>query len=137
MGIIMEGIEFRPVVHDGSYLLAERSSNCNIIETTHVHGTRDHDKNDEDIDEYWEKKLPHDYPQLLEMPDIPLNYTTKKELYQLFCRGFLANNGQLVMKGLSECKALERNIRRIRVKDIVKEVKDYLKTYSSAGMDIS
>nr|GFA10423.1 hypothetical protein [Tanacetum cinerariifolium] len=26
---------------------------------------------------------------------------------------------------------------RIRVKDIVKEVKDYLKTYSSAGMDIS
>ncbi|GJX03809.1 hypothetical protein Tco_0189725 [Tanacetum coccineum] len=27
--------------------------------------------------------------------------------------------------------------RRIRVKDIVKEVKDYLKTYSSAGMDIN
>ncbi|GKA23785.1 hypothetical protein Tco_0709818, partial [Tanacetum coccineum] len=27
--------------------------------------------------------------------------------------------------------------RRIRVKDIVKEVEDYLKTYSSAGMDIS
>nr|GEW11792.1 phospholipase-like protein [Tanacetum cinerariifolium] len=31
----------------------------------------------------------------------------------------------------------ESNIRRIRVKDIVKEVKDYLKTYSSAEMDIS
>ncbi|GKD23337.1 hypothetical protein Tco_1225040 [Tanacetum coccineum] len=42
-----------------------------------------------------------------------------------------------VMKGLSECKASESNIRRIRVKDIVKEVKDYLKAYSSAGMDIS
>ncbi|GJR58215.1 galactose-binding domain-like protein [Tanacetum coccineum] len=42
-----------------------------------------------------------------------------------------------VMKGLSECKASESNIRRIRVRDIVKEVKDYLKTYSSAGMDIS
>nr|GEV90638.1 retrovirus-related Pol polyprotein from transposon TNT 1-94 [Tanacetum cinerariifolium] len=42
-----------------------------------------------------------------------------------------------VMKGLSECKASESNIRRIRVKDIVKEVEDYLKTYSSAGMDIS
>ncbi|GJS32752.1 hypothetical protein Tco_0531134 [Tanacetum coccineum] len=27
--------------------------------------------------------------------------------------------------------------RRIQVKDIVKEVEDYLKTYSSAGMDIS
>ncbi|GJY81627.1 hypothetical protein Tco_0494378 [Tanacetum coccineum] len=41
------------------------------------------------------------------------------------------------MKGLSECKALESNIRHIQVKDIVKEVEDYLKTYSSAGMDIS
>ncbi|GJW54033.1 hypothetical protein Tco_0098118 [Tanacetum coccineum] len=42
-----------------------------------------------------------------------------------------------VIKGLSECKASERNIRRIQVKDIVKKVKDYLKTYSSAGMDIN
>nr|GEU89452.1 hypothetical protein [Tanacetum cinerariifolium] len=33
-----------------------------------------------------------------------------------------------VMKGLSVCKASEINIRRIRVKDIVKKVKDYLKT---------
>ncbi|GJV76069.1 retrovirus-related pol polyprotein from transposon TNT 1-94 [Tanacetum coccineum] len=41
------------------------------------------------------------------------------------------------MKGLSECKASEGNIRCIRVKDTVKEVEDYLKTYSSAGMDIS
>ncbi|GJY55271.1 hypothetical protein Tco_0454386 [Tanacetum coccineum] len=41
------------------------------------------------------------------------------------------------MKGLSECKASKGNIRRIRVKDIVKKVEDYLKTYSSAGMDIS
>nr|GEU65803.1 retrovirus-related Pol polyprotein from transposon TNT 1-94 [Tanacetum cinerariifolium] len=42
-----------------------------------------------------------------------------------------------VMKGISECNASESNIRRIRVKDIVKKVDDYLKTYSSAGMDIS
>ncbi|GJV95026.1 retrovirus-related pol polyprotein from transposon TNT 1-94 [Tanacetum coccineum] len=42
-----------------------------------------------------------------------------------------------VTKGLSECKALESNVRRIQVKDIIKEVEDYLKTYSSAGMDIS
>ncbi|GJY66316.1 hypothetical protein Tco_0468554, partial [Tanacetum coccineum] len=44
---------------------------------------------------------------------------------------------QLAVKGLSEGKASESNIRRIQVKDIVKEVKDYLKTYLSAGMDIS
>nr|GEY42287.1 nucleotide-binding alpha-beta plait domain-containing protein [Tanacetum cinerariifolium] len=41
-----------------------------------------------------------------------------------------------VMKGLSECKASESNIRRIRVKGIINEVEDHLKTYSSAGMDI-
>ncbi|GJU09121.1 putative ribonuclease H-like domain-containing protein [Tanacetum coccineum] len=40
-------------------------------------------------------------------------------------------------EGLAESKASARNLRRIQVKDIVKEVKDYLKTYSSAGMDIS
>ncbi|GJX60611.1 hypothetical protein Tco_0292001 [Tanacetum coccineum] len=33
--------------------------------------------------------------------------------------------------------ALASNLRRIQVKDIVKEIEDYLKTYSSARMDIS
>nr|GEX19834.1 hypothetical protein [Tanacetum cinerariifolium] len=41
------------------------------------------------------------------------------------------------MKGLFKCKASKSNIRCIRVKDIVKEVEYYLKTYLSAGMDIS
>ncbi|GJX98735.1 hypothetical protein Tco_0355754 [Tanacetum coccineum] len=40
-------------------------------------------------------------------------------------------------EGFTECKASARNLSRIQVRDIVKEVKDYLKTYSSAGMDIS
>ncbi|GJY35545.1 hypothetical protein Tco_0420923 [Tanacetum coccineum] len=41
------------------------------------------------------------------------------------------------IKGLAECKASTSNLRRIQVKDIVKEVEDHLKTYSSAEMDIS
>ncbi|GKA93284.1 hypothetical protein Tco_0815270, partial [Tanacetum coccineum] len=41
------------------------------------------------------------------------------------------------IEGLAECKALASNLRRIQVKDIVKEVEDHLKTYSSAGMDIN
>ncbi|GKA02079.1 hypothetical protein Tco_0674744 [Tanacetum coccineum] len=40
-------------------------------------------------------------------------------------------------EGLAECKASASNLRRIQVKHIVKEVEDYVKTYSSAGMDIS
>ncbi|GJS45143.1 hypothetical protein Tco_0595264 [Tanacetum coccineum] len=49
----------------------------------------------------------------------------------------LSAKHQLAVKGLSECKASESNIKCIQVKDIIKEVEDHLKTYSSAGMDIS
>nr|GEY90912.1 casein kinase 1-like protein 6 [Tanacetum cinerariifolium] len=40
---------------------------------------------------------------------------------------------RISLKGLSKCKASESKIRRIQVKDIVKEVEDYFKTYSSAS----
>nr|GEY84363.1 reverse transcriptase domain-containing protein [Tanacetum cinerariifolium] len=49
----------------------------------------------------------------------------------------LSAKHQLAVKRLFECRASESNIRRIQVKNFVKEVKDYLKTNSSAGMDIS
>ncbi|GKF82275.1 hypothetical protein Tco_0243931 [Tanacetum coccineum] len=49
----------------------------------------------------------------------------------------LSAKHQLAVKGLSECEASESNVKRIQVKDIVKEVEDYLKTYSSVGIDIS
>nr|GEW22919.1 reverse transcriptase domain-containing protein [Tanacetum cinerariifolium] len=39
-------------------------------------------------------------------------------------------------KGPVECKASAGNLKGILVKDIIKEVEDYLKTYSSAEMDI-
>ncbi|GKA14805.1 probable 2-oxoglutarate-dependent dioxygenase AOP1 [Tanacetum coccineum] len=41
------------------------------------------------------------------------------------------------IEGLVECKASASNLRRIQVKDIVMEVEDHLKTYSSVGMNIS
>ncbi|GJV43763.1 hypothetical protein Tco_1428299 [Tanacetum coccineum] len=49
----------------------------------------------------------------------------------------LSAKHQRAVKGLTECKVSSSNLRRIQVKDIVKEVEYYLKTYSSAGMDIS
>ncbi|GKD99494.1 hypothetical protein Tco_1387478 [Tanacetum coccineum] len=48
----------------------------------------------------------------------------------------LSAKHQLVIKGLADGKASARNLRDIQVKDIIKEVEDYLKTYSSAEMDI-
>ncbi|GKD45708.1 hypothetical protein Tco_1270353 [Tanacetum coccineum] len=49
----------------------------------------------------------------------------------------LSAKHQRAVKGLAECKASASNLKRIQVKYIVKEVEDYLKTYSSNGMDIS
>ncbi|GJZ63026.1 hypothetical protein Tco_0619447 [Tanacetum coccineum] len=57
------------------------------------------------------------------------------ELAQLL--DFVSYDASTGIEGHAECKASASNLRRIQVKDIVKEVKDYLKTYSSAGMDSS
>ncbi|GJZ07687.1 hypothetical protein Tco_0541480 [Tanacetum coccineum] len=47
------------------------------------------------------------------------------------------NDTSAGIEGLAKCKASASNLRRIHVKDIVKEVEDHLKTYSSAVIDIS
>ncbi|GKC23851.1 hypothetical protein Tco_1026001, partial [Tanacetum coccineum] len=47
-----------------------------------------------------------------------------------------AKHQRPMIKGLANGKASASNLRDIQVKDIVKEVEDYLKTYSSAEMDI-
>ncbi|GJW15071.1 serine-threonine/tyrosine-protein kinase catalytic domain-containing protein [Tanacetum coccineum] len=76
------------------------------------------EENEEDIDENWEKRLPHGYPHLIEMSDIPLNYTTKKELYFLFRHGFLANNGQL---WFSTCKSTPGICSILPATDVLRE----------------
>ncbi|GJV37429.1 nucleotide-binding alpha-beta plait domain-containing protein [Tanacetum coccineum] len=50
---------------------------------------------------------------------------------------YVSMSKQASNEGLVECKPSASNLRRIQVKDIVKEVEDYLKTYTSTGMDIS
>nr|GEW02395.1 hypothetical protein [Tanacetum cinerariifolium] len=68
-------------------------------------------------------------------PGIPGNCRRGK--WQIGEEDQLSAKHQLAVKGLFECKASGSNIRRIQVKYIVKKFKDYLKTYSSAEMDIS
>ncbi|PWA86399.1 protein kinase-like domain, Phloem protein 2-like protein [Artemisia annua] len=60
------------------------------------------DEDDIDGGEYWEKKLPENYQRYIWMSDKPLDYTTKKELYQIFCDGFLADDGKM---WFSMCKS--------------------------------
>ncbi|GJZ83427.1 hypothetical protein Tco_0648600 [Tanacetum coccineum] len=51
-------------------------------------------------------------------------------------KDLLSAKHQPMIKGLANGKASASNLRDIQVEDIVKEVEDYLKTYSSAEMDI-
>ncbi|GKA51844.1 hypothetical protein Tco_0745040 [Tanacetum coccineum] len=51
--------------------------------------------------------------------------------------GLISCKASTSNEGLAEYKASTSNLRSIQVKDIVNEIEDYLKTYSSAGMDIS
>ncbi|GJU69136.1 hypothetical protein Tco_1255395 [Tanacetum coccineum] len=48
----------------------------------------------------------------------------------------LSAQHQLMIKGLADSIALASNLRDNQVRDIIKEVKEYLKTYSPAEMDI-
>nr|GEU56507.1 protein kinase-like domain, phloem protein 2-like protein [Tanacetum cinerariifolium] len=81
--ILIQGIEFQPIkMREGFKSLP--------------------DEDDMDDDEYWEKKLPENYQRYIEMSDKPLDYTTKKELYRIFCQGFLADKGQM---WFSMCKS--------------------------------
>ncbi|GJS34985.1 hypothetical protein Tco_0533367, partial [Tanacetum coccineum] len=66
-----------------------------------------------------------------------LNGSTCRFITCLYIKEVVCTKVSRVVKGLAECKASANNLRRIQVKDIVKEVEDHLKTYSSAGMDIS
>nr|GEV29769.1 reverse transcriptase domain-containing protein [Tanacetum cinerariifolium] len=88
-------------------------------------------------------------PQLIRLQnDITSNIPKAEEMYKklefaIVARNDVARQGKLPAeckatagsKGLAECKTLESNLRGIQVKDIVKEVEDYLKTYSSSEMD--
>ncbi|PWA93805.1 protein kinase-like domain, Phloem protein 2-like protein [Artemisia annua] len=49
---------------------------------------------DSESDPYWEQKFPNDYEEILNLSKDSLRWTMKKELYSIFRRGFLIDNGQ-------------------------------------------
>nr|GEY54035.1 protein kinase-like domain, phloem protein 2-like protein [Tanacetum cinerariifolium] len=49
---------------------------------------------DLDSDTYWGQKLPNDYEEILKLSNHCIEGKTKKELYSMFCQGFLIDNGQ-------------------------------------------
>ncbi|CAI9290789.1 unnamed protein product [Lactuca saligna] len=47
-----------------------------------------------DSDTYWEQKLPSDYEDIIKTSKDSVQWTTKKELYYVLCKGFLINDGK-------------------------------------------
>ncbi|KAK9050801.1 hypothetical protein SSX86_030226 [Deinandra increscens subsp. villosa] len=47
-----------------------------------------------DKDTYWKQKLPHDYEDIIKWSKDSLRWGTMKDLYSIFCRGFLINDGE-------------------------------------------
>ncbi|KAI7743870.1 hypothetical protein M8C21_030319 [Ambrosia artemisiifolia] len=73
--IEIEGIEFRP--------LEKEDENV----TLKVQPILDSDSN-------WEDKVPIDYEDIIKLSKNSMQWTTKKELYSIFRKGFLINDGQ-------------------------------------------
>ncbi|XP_024995889.1 uncharacterized protein LOC112529041 [Cynara cardunculus var. scolymus] len=74
--LVVEGIEFRP-----SDRVASEVEKVDIQPIS-------------DLDTDWEKGLPEDHEEIIKWSKDSIEWTTKKELYFLFCKGFLINNGE-------------------------------------------
>ncbi|CAH1445239.1 unnamed protein product [Lactuca virosa] len=73
--LIVEAIEFQPI---------ERVDHHQLLEDEKV-----------DMPEtYWEQRLPSDYEDILKSYKNSAQWTTKKELYSILCKGFPINNGE-------------------------------------------
>ncbi|KAI3756184.1 hypothetical protein L1987_56000 [Smallanthus sonchifolius] len=64
--LLVEGIEFRP----------EKMQPISVKET------------------YWKQKLPEDYEDIIKWSEDGVRWETTKDLYYIFCKGFLINHGE-------------------------------------------
>ncbi|KVH72232.1 Phloem protein 2-like protein, partial [Cynara cardunculus var. scolymus] len=72
--LVVEGIEFRP-----SERVASEVEEVDIQPIS-------------DLDTDWERKLPEDHEEIIKWFGDSIEWTTKKELYFLFCKGFVIND---------------------------------------------
>ncbi|XP_024996996.1 F-box protein PP2-B15-like [Cynara cardunculus var. scolymus] len=70
--LVVEGIEFRPLERVASE-----------VEKVDIQPVSD-----------WERRLPEDHEEIIKWSKDSIKWRTKKELYFLFCKGFLINNGE-------------------------------------------
>ncbi|KAI3707828.1 hypothetical protein L2E82_36689 [Cichorium intybus] len=69
----VEGIEFRPIAR------VEHQEDTEV----------------DMPDTYWEQKLPSDYKDIIKRSKYIVQWTTKKELYSILCKGFPVNDGEV------------------------------------------
>ncbi|XP_023742341.1 uncharacterized protein LOC111890454 [Lactuca sativa] len=101
--LIVEGIEFQPM---------ERVEKHEVLEDKEVDlQTISHSET------YWEQKLPNDWEEMIKWSKDSLQWTTKKELYSILCKGFLINNGEewfSLAKYGKKCHMLSARIMALR-----------------------
>nr|XP_043630327.1 uncharacterized protein LOC122601647 [Erigeron canadensis] len=77
--LAVEGIEFRPL----------DMVRCEVLEDEKVDMP-----SISDSDTIWEEKLPKNHEEMIKWSKDSLQWTTKKELYFILCKGFPINNGK-------------------------------------------
>ncbi|KAJ9537979.1 hypothetical protein OSB04_030712 [Centaurea solstitialis] len=93
--LLVEGIEFRPL----DDLENEAIENIVTVDMLPL--------SDSNLD--WEQKLPNDYEEIINWSKCCLEWTTKKQLYSLLCKGFLIINSEewfFIAKNGKKCHML-------------------------------
>ncbi|KAI3690338.1 hypothetical protein L2E82_48329 [Cichorium intybus] len=78
--LAVEGIEFQPM---------EKAEELEVLEDEEVDL-----QTMSDSDTYWEQKLPKDWKEIIKWSKENLQWSTKKELYSILCKGFPINDGE-------------------------------------------
>ncbi|KAL7596053.1 hypothetical protein Lser_V15G29985 [Lactuca serriola] len=76
--LIVEGIAFLPLERVEQEVVGDEEIDMQTIS---------------DSDTYWEEKLPRDYEDIIKTSKDSLQWTTKKDLYSVLCKGFPINDG--------------------------------------------
>ncbi|XP_076916932.1 uncharacterized protein LOC143576793 [Bidens hawaiensis] len=76
---VIEGVEFQPTEKMEHKVLEDDDNYMQTIS--------------ESDDTYWEKKLPKDYNDIMKWSKDGVEWTTKKQLYSILCKGFRMHNG--------------------------------------------
>ncbi|KAL7594775.1 hypothetical protein Lser_V15G29997 [Lactuca serriola] len=91
--LAVEGIEFLPVERVEYQVLEDEEVDMQTMSLTDINYWKQKFPSDYE-DRYWERKLPSDYKEIINSSKYIMRWTTMKELYSIFCKGFPIDDGE-------------------------------------------